>query len=54
MKKNMPDTDKLKKNTECFTSELKLFINQKLFDKKLISEDMYWSARDVLLKQAML
>ena len=44
--------DTLKKNREQFTNELKMFINQKLFDKHIISEDMYYTAKEVLLKQA--
>ncbi len=44
--------DTLKKNREQFKNELKMFVNQKLFDKHLISEDMYWSAKELLLKQA--
>jgi len=44
--------DTLKKNREQFNNELKMFINQKLFDKHIISEDMYWSAKELLLKQA--
>lgn len=34
-----------------FEHELKMFINQKLFDKHIISEDMYWTAKELLLKQ---
>ena len=44
--------DTLKKNREQFNNELKMFINQKLFDKHIISEDMYWTAKELLLKQA--
>ena len=44
--------DTLKRNREQFNNELKMFINQKLFDKHIISEDMYWAAKELLLKQA--
>ncbi len=44
--------DTLKKNREQFKNELKMFVNQKLFDKHLISEDMYWSAKELLQRQA--
>lgn len=37
---------------EQFCIELKLFINQKLYEKKAISEDMYRFAKEHLIKQA--
>ena len=52
MTKSVQATDTLKRNREQFNNELKTFINQKLFDKHIISEDMYWSAKELLLKQA--
>ncbi|MGN0180374.1 MAG: hypothetical protein ACI4DY_13205 [Monoglobaceae bacterium] len=52
MTKTVQANDTLKKNREQFNNELKMFINQKLFDKKLISEDMYRTAKELLLKQA--
>ena len=52
MTKTVKANDTLKKNREQFNNELKMFINQKLFDKHIISEDMYWSAKELLLKQA--
>ena len=52
MTETLKTTDTLMKNREQFKTELKMFINQKLFDKKLISEDMYWTAKELLLKQA--
>ena len=48
----MQTNDKLNKNREQFKNELKIFVNQKLFDKHIISEDMYWTAKELLLKQA--
>ncbi len=44
--------DILKENRKQFEHELKLFINQQLFDKHIISEDMYFTAKELLLKQA--
>lgn len=52
MTKTVQANDMLRKNREHFQNELKMFINQRLFDKNIISEDMYWSAKDALLKQA--
>ena len=52
MTKTVQANDTLKKNREQFNNELKMFINQKLFDKRIISEDMYWAAKELLLKQA--
>ena len=51
MTNTVKTNDTLKKNREQFNNELKMFINQKLFDKHIISEDMYWSAKELLLKQ---
>jgi hypothetical protein len=51
MSKNPVLTDTLKKNREQFNTELKMFINKKLFDKHIITEDMYHSAKEMLLKQ---
>lgn len=52
MTKTVKANDTLKKNRELFNNELKMFINQKLFDKHIITEDMYRSAKELLLKQA--
>ena len=52
MSKIVQANENIKKNTENFNNELKMFINQKLFDKHIISEDMYWTAKELLLKQA--
>lgn len=52
MAKAQSTNDTIKKNREQFNNELKMFINQKLFDKRIITEDMYWSAKELLLKQA--
>lgn len=38
-------------NHKHFNNELKLFINEKLFEKKVISEQMYYKAKEVLIKQ---
>jgi len=52
MTKTVQANDTLKRNREQFLSELKMFINQKLYDKQIISEDMYWAAKELLLKNA--
>ena len=52
MSKDIPVKDNLKKNREIFNNELKLFINQRLYDKHIISEDMYFAAKEILIKQA--
>lgn len=52
MTKNVQANDTLKKNREHFLCELKMFINQKLYDKHIISEDMYFTAKELLLKDA--
>ena len=52
MTNTVKTNDTLKKNRDRFNNELKMFINQKLFDKHIISEDMYWSAKELLLKKA--
>lgn len=41
MTKTVQANDTLKRNREQFNNELKMFINQKLFDKHIITEDMY-------------
>ena len=51
MTKTVQANDTLKKNREQFNNELKMFINQKLFDKQLITEDMYFMAKELLIKQ---
>lgn len=45
-------SEKMKKDTDRFYNELKMFVNQRLFDKELISEEMYWSVKEVLIKQS--
>ena len=52
MTKSVQVNDKIKRNRELFNNELKMFVNQRLFEKKLISEDMYWTAKEILQKQA--
>ena len=52
MTKNQRSDEKLRKNREQFNTELKMFINQKLFDKHIITEDMYFAAKEILLKRA--
>lgn len=37
-------------NREHFYNELKIFVNQKLYEKNIITDDMYWSAKEQLLK----
>lgn len=41
------------KNRQHFLNELKLYINRRLFERRIITEDMYLSARDSLLRQAI-
>ena len=52
MTKTIQAYDSLNKNRERFYSELKLYINQKLYDKHIISEDMYHTAKEILIRQA--
>ena len=42
----------LRDNRERFEQELKMYINKRLFDKHIISEDMYFAAKELLLKKA--
>ena len=44
--------DTTKTERDRFVSELKLFINRRLFDKHIISEDMYIAAKELLMKRA--
>lgn len=44
--------DTLRKNREHFHNELKMYVNQRLFEKNIISEDMYRTVKEVLLKKA--
>ena len=53
MKGTTEINDTLAKNKQRFDTELKMYINQRLFDKKIISEDMYSAAKDVLIRQAI-
>ena len=43
--------DTLKKNKERFNTELKIFINKKLFEKQVITEDMYYKVKEILVNQ---
>ena len=43
--------DTLNKNMTKFQTELKMHINQRLFEKKIITEDMYASCKEQLLKR---
>lgn len=52
MTKTLQANDRLKNNREQFNRELKMFINQKLYDKHIITEDMYAAAKELLLKKA--
>ena len=52
MSKAIQNDDNLKERQENFSKELKIYINQKLFEKKLISEDMYCTAKELLIKGA--
>lgn len=42
-----------KNNRRQFNTELKLYINQQLYNKHIISEEMYISAKEKLLKEAV-
>ena len=44
--------ESLRDNRERFEQELKMYINKRLFDKHIISEDMYFAAKELLLKKA--
>ncbi len=46
----IPDITKSERDR--FNNELKIYINRRLFDKHIISEDMYNTAKELLLKQA--
>ena len=52
MAKKIYTNDTLRKNKAHFQNELKMYVNQRLFEKNLISEDMYCSAKELLLKKA--
>ena len=52
MTKALQTNDRLKDNREKFEQELKMYINRRLFDKHIISEDMYFAAKELLLKKA--
>lgn len=52
MTKALQANDRLKDNREKFEQELKMYINRRLFDKHIISEDMYFAAKELLLKKA--
>lgn len=51
MVNNVHADDALRKNRENFAIELKMYINEKLFRKNLITEDMYWSVKEHLIRQ---
>ena len=35
-----------------FQSELKIYVNEQLYNKRIITEDMYSQAKEILLKKA--
>ncbi len=37
-------------NRKQFEREIMMYVNERLFKKNLISEDMYWNAKELLLK----
>ena len=41
------------KNREQFNVELKMFINQRLYEKHIITKEMYHTAKELLLRQAL-
>ena len=43
----MSNNERLKKNMNRFYNELKISVNQKLFDKNVISEEIYWKAKEI-------
>lgn len=51
MENTVPTSDTLKNNNAQFRTELKMYINQRLFDKKIITEDMYASCKEKLLRK---
>lgn len=52
MQKSAQVNDTVKKNRENFNIELKMFVNQRLFENHIISDDMYRTAKELLIKQA--
>lgn len=52
MPKSVQAYNKSKKNRTQLNTEIKLVINQRLFDKHIITEEMYQSAKEQLIKQA--
>lgn len=44
-------SEKQRENRALFLHELKMFMNQKLFEKNLITEEMFRTAKELLLKQ---
>ncbi len=53
MKNNVQADEILRTNRDNFKIELKMFINKKLFEKNIISEDTYLNAKEFLIKQAV-
>lgn len=51
MWKSELENENFKKYRAQFENELKMFVNQKLFEKRIISEEMYWTAKELLLKE---
>ena len=51
MLNGMYTSDVTKTERDRFVSELKLFVNRRLFDKHIISEDMYIAAKELLMKR---
>ncbi|MBO5136209.1 MAG: hypothetical protein J6C17_02375 [Clostridia bacterium] len=45
--------EKLINNYNRFNNEVKIYINEKLFEKNIISEQMYFDAKEVLIKQGI-
>lgn len=50
MPKTVQAYECLNANRKQFERELKIYVNEKLFQKKIISEDMYYNAKEILLK----
>lgn len=52
MSKTVQAKDFYTENRKRFQNELKIYLNQRLFDKKIITEEMYMLAKDSLVSEA--
>ncbi|MBQ2897463.1 MAG: hypothetical protein IJE46_03960 [Clostridia bacterium] len=52
MSKNVQAKDFYTERRKKFETELKIYVNQRLYDKKVITEEMYMFAKDFLINKA--